>query len=198
MSSDISAAKLPYSRINIDPDMIVVGVCELIKGGVKDVDYSALAKQIYVQMERERGDTAWERFHNMYTPEPNTGCWLWTGTVNVHGYGKFALRKGSIDGAHRASWILHNGSIAPNLYVCHKCDVRSCVNPDHLFLGTCKENAQDMVRKGRHKPPKKLTDDQVREIRQNRQSSRQMAIRYKVCVSTIEHIKNRKHYANVE
>jgi len=86
------------------------------------------------------------------------GCWIWTGAKLPKGYGLIC-----IDGitreritASRASWIIHNGPISTNkLHVCHHCDVPACVNPEHLFLGTAKDNLQDASRKGRMSVPGK-------------------------------------------
>lgn len=78
------------------------------------------------------------------------GCWLWQGGKTVRGYG--TIRIAGRDGyAHRASWIIHYGPIPSGQYVCHTCDNPTCVNPSHLFLGTQKDNIQDMVNKGRHR-----------------------------------------------
>jgi len=97
-----------------------------------------------------------ERFEANYIPEPNSGCFLWTASVHVRtGYGKIGLNKHSIL-AHRAAWMLYRGEIPEGLCVLHRCDVRSCVRPEHLFLGTRASNFQDMVAKGRYRNPKQM------------------------------------------
>lgn len=115
-----------------------------------------------------------ERFCTKYCVAAS-GCWEWTGGFTRGGYGRF--RMGSVaDGtrgqrrAHRVSWELFHGPIPNGYDVCHACDNPPCVNPDHLFLGTRKDNMVDMRRKGRaaaneRHPQAKLTDGQVAEIR---------------------------------
>jgi hypothetical protein len=106
------------------------------------------------------------------------GCWLWTGRFNNMGYGKICSGDGE-QYAHRVSWALANGSVPAGLFVCHRCDNPACINPDHLFLGTQKDNMQDCKDKGRFNSPKrmasvrkgtsintnKLTEDDVRDVR---------------------------------
>jgi hypothetical protein len=96
--------------------------------------------------------TLLERFNAKWTPEPFSGCWLWTGEMQAKGYARIAFN-GKPALAHRVSWFLHNGQIPDGLDVCHRCDVRSCVNPAHLFIGTRRDNMQDALRKGRMKFP---------------------------------------------
>lgn len=89
------------------------------------------------------------RFERSYIPEPNSGCWLWLGVPSGnHGYGRIKRGSNTVM-AHRASWEKSNGSIPEGLLVLHKCDNPSCVNPDHLFLGTQQDNENDKVSKGR-------------------------------------------------
>lgn len=83
-------------------------------------------------------------------PEPNSGCWLWEKAVDRGGYGVVRPDYDLLR-AHRLSYEIYNGKADERLYVLHRCDVRCCVNPDHLFLGTHADNMQDMVRKGRGK-----------------------------------------------
>lgn len=95
-----------------------------------------------------------DRFMQFVSPEPNSGCWLWLGYTNHRGYGRFgvgSITDGSsrMDMAHRISYQLHRGEIPAGFFVCHRCDTPSCVNPDHLFLGSRQDNATDMATKNR-------------------------------------------------
>lgn len=93
-----------------------------------------------------------ERFMAKVEPEPMSGCWLWTACCNERGYGMYYLpSSGSLEkiGAHRAAWLLFRGPIPAGLHVLHSCDVRSCVNPDHLRTGTQQDNLSDMAAKQR-------------------------------------------------
>ena len=99
-------------------------------------------------------------------------CWLWQGAPNQKGYGQttYAGRKNLV--VHRLIWMMNFGHIPDGMEVCHKCDVRNCIRPSHLFLGTHLENMQDCVAKDRHtrgarNQHAKLTDEQVREIKRD-------------------------------
>lgn len=77
------------------------------------------------------------------------GCWIYRGAVNTNGYPQVSINR-SIWLAHRLSYTITFGPIPQGLKVCHKCDVRNCINPNHLFLGTQKDNIDDMLKKGRN------------------------------------------------
>ena len=96
-----------------------------------------------------------ERLEQMSIPEPNSGCYLWTGRTGEFGHGRM-LVDGKGEPAHRISWVLAGGSVPKGLSVLHKCDNPVCVRPDHLFLGTQKTNVRDMIAKGRGHSPSDL------------------------------------------
>lgn len=96
------------------------------------------------------------------------GCWLWLGSTNNSGYGNFYC--GGLHHAHRYSWALKNGDIPFGMQINHHCDNRLCVNPDHLYSGTKKQNSRDMIVRGRvsrgsNRPIAKLTESDIPFIR---------------------------------
>lgn len=123
-------------------------------------------------------------------------CWTWAGATNNRGYGKLnggpALRFAVVL-AHRVSFAIHNGWTPGELEVCHRCDNPSCVNPDHLFIGTHTENLHDARRKGRivreeNHPRAKLTKRKVTAIRKaigGGMPRKSIAVEYGVSESTI-------------
>ena len=76
-----------------------------------------------------------------------TGCWEFTGARKAGGYGHMKFEDG-YQGAHRVSYRIYKGDIPHGMFVCHHCDNPPCFNPDHLWLGTVQDNADDMIRKG--------------------------------------------------
>lgn len=97
-----------------------------------------------------KGQTLKERFDQLWTPEPFSGCWLWIGSCDPKGYGRFMFN-GVKGFAHRAAWLIRHGSLSSiqGKLVCHKCDTPCCVNPEHLFAVTHRDNLYDQMAKGR-------------------------------------------------
>lgn len=132
---------------------------------------------------------------------PRTKCWVYGGASYKRPYGTFKL-DGKLLRTNRASWQLHNGPIPDGMHVCHHCDRPSCVNPDHLFLGTAQENKADSVSKDRHMrgeraPFAKLTTADVIKIRADTRSLEEISKDYGVSYKAIDHVKRRKNWKHV-
>lgn len=144
-----------------------------------------------------------ERLEKYSYPEPNTGCWIWTGSIGKLGYGRFAY-KGKNLMAYRVSYAFHKGEIPKGLHVCHSCDNPMCVNPDHLFLGTPKDNMTDRKNKGRNACQKgelngnsKLTKEQVMVIRSSTSHPNELGKIYGVAPQHIIKIKKLKAWTHI-
>lgn len=147
-----------------------------------------------------------ERFLAKISRDSEKGCWLWQGLVRPDGYG--AMRyEGREQGTHRVAWKLFLGRIGPKQVVCHRCDTRACVNPEHLFLGTALDNAQDMAQKGRSLRGEKhgsakLTTLQVSRIKvmlaEDKMFMSEIAREFGVSQTAIHAIKSGKTWRHVE
>lgn len=150
-------------------------------------------------------------------PEPNTGCWLWLGRADSCGYGCVDVRrngKKTTTSAHRIAYAAYFGPVPKRACVCHRCDMRLCVNPTHLFLGTHADNMADKVAKGRQArgpgvvPPANsgtkrlhlLTVDEVLAVRAcvaNGERYADVALRFNVSLGTIGMIARRVTWRDV-
>jgi hypothetical protein len=122
----------------------------------------------------------------------SSGCWIWKLRANSEGYGQAWNGKKTV-AAHRLSYGAFIAPIPPGLLVCHKCDVPLCVNPDHLFLGSVKDNQQDAFNK-RVSPRKnsKLSVDDVRAIFSDQRTMDEIASDYQITRTNVIHIKKRR------
>lgn len=134
-------------------------------------------------------------------------CWLWTGCVNKNGYGVIKINRKYVR-SHRISWELCNGLIPKDLCVLHKCDVRHCVNPKHLFLGSRDENNKDRANKNRSfhsvgelSTSSVLKEKDIKEIRGKyipyKYSANLLAKEYEVAQTTIINIIKRKTWKHI-
>ncbi len=135
----------------------------------------------------------WNRINNF-----GDACWLWGGSVLQSGYGRF----GQNEYVHRYSWKLHNGQIPDGIFVCHHCDTKLCVNPDHLFLGTALDNTRDMHSKWRHEHGErhhgaKLKDNDIRIIRSSDGTNKDLAKIFCVTPGLISKIQTRKIWVHI-
>lgn len=146
------------------------------------------------------------RFAERVSPEPTSGCWLWTGAFDKDGYGFLSMGNRKTR-AHRVSWMLTHNEDPGDLLVCHRCDNPACVNPGHLFLGTPADNDADRDAKGRGNPARgeaqgfaRLTSEDVREIRYlaGEFSQGSLADMYGVSQATISDIVCRRTWKHIE
>lgn len=151
---------------------------------------------------RKMKKSLYERFIEKIGPVNENGCRLWLGATARNGYGNFGIAGGKTINVHRLAYMIFIGAIPDGMDVCHTCDVRRCVNQDHLFLGTRLENIQDMVKKGRgcrgeKQGASKLTESQVREIMASKETGISLAKKYGVGPQQISRIKNGLRWKHV-
>lgn len=135
-------------------------------------------------------------------------CWNWLGAKNWTGYACMTVKGWHEQRANRVSWRLHRGDIPDGIKVLHKCDNRQCTNPDHLFLGTQRDNIVDMFQKGRkdntgtHNARAKLTESDVIEIRRllavKEITQAEMARRFKISEGMIGFIKRGESWTHIK
>jgi hypothetical protein len=128
-------------------------------------------------------------------------CWLWKGQRGTHGYGMFGLGR-QVVRAHRFAWMASRGPIPAGQEVCHRCDVKLCVNPAHLFVGSHRANHLDAVCKGRKRAwgVQKLNAVQVIDIRARAAAGtlqRSLAADFGVSEGTVSQIVNRRTWAHL-
>lgn len=127
-------------------------------------------------------------------------CWWWRGAIASTGYGSMERELGIWITSHRAAWILSGHEPPPSgMYICHHCDNRACVNPDHLFLGSPADNSLDMAVKGRHGLAK-LNPDDVRLLRKMAQESvplSQIAAHFGMSKASASKVALRRTYRHV-
>ena len=145
-----------------------------------------------------------ERIEALSVKEPNSGCWLWEGSVHGKGYGHIWYN-GSNRKAHRVSYEVYTGEIPSGMVVMHKCDNPSCVNPSHLSLGTNQDNMDDRNNKGRQARGEtsgnaKLKADDVIFIRENfgKYTKHELVKMFGVTYPTICNVLAKRIWAHIE
>jgi hypothetical protein len=165
-----------------------------------------MPRGIYKQ--KGRNGTLEERFWKYALSEPNSGCWIWIGSLARSGYGQIQNSKTrQPETAHTLSWRINCGPIPDDVHVLHQCDQRWCCNPDHLFLGTNTDNIHDAqckgrlrgrnVAKGEESGLAKLTSVAVREIRASEETLAVLAKRFGVTMALISAVRHRKIWKHI-
>ena len=141
--------------------------------------------------------------------EKTSGCWLWKGTkFHDHGYGAFGIREKTETGGyrtkvyytHRFVFEITKGEIPKGMLIMHSCDNRLCVNPNHLSVGSWKDNSDDMIKKGRQVAPgRKLTDEQIGQVRSRwpKEPMQKLANEYDVSLACIRGICRNRTWRNL-
>lgn len=142
-----------------------------------------------------RGMTLAEKLAGRSSADPHSGCLLWTGPRTPDGYGIVWHEQTNLL-VHREAWKLANGDIPSEMFVCHRCDVRNCINPEHMFLGSPQDNMDDKMMKGRHRTPRgeehpaaKLTAEAVARIRTDTRPTKIIADEFGVSEGAIRHVR---------
>ena len=141
-----------------------------------------------------------KRFEGRISHHKN-GCWIWAGSKDKVGYGYFSI-KGKTLKSHRVSYYIYKGEIPEKMMVCHSCDMPSCVNPEHLWIGTAKQNMQDRDRKmrglhGERNHRSIMGEHLVIYIRNSTLGVSELARNYGVSIGAISGIKKRRTWKHV-
>ena len=144
-----------------------------------------------------------QRFEEKIEMIPECGCWIWTAATNIHGYGLFIFN-GKMQSTHRISWQVYRGAIPAGMFILHRCDTRLCVNPNHLRIGTQKENIQECHSKGRagykfgeHNGQSILLESQVLQIMSDSREHYIIAKDYNISSSLVSALKKGKRWQHI-
>lgn len=134
---------------------------------------------------------------------PESGCWIWMKSVNHRGYGRVGFGVGENFSAHRASYEQKYGPIPNGLMALHHCDVPSCINPDHIFLGTQQDNMTDKVAKkrqavGEFHGMSKLTEQQAMRAKFGKEKPTELAKEFGCSAVIIRQIRQGKYWKYLE
>ena len=143
-----------------------------------------------------KGKSLRERFDAQVSPEPTSGCWLWTGALS-RGYGNIQVDGRKVLATKASMWLYGSVPLDDRRWRLHKCDNRACVNPDHLYAGTATENGRDRCKRGRGK---ELRVDDVLRIRdrlRNGATQASIAREFNRSQGAISFIANRKTWGYV-
>lgn len=153
--------------------------------------------------------SVWERIEKYTMPEPNSGCWLWTGACDNDGYARITI--GSLKDNSKRSAVVSRlvcekiHGLPDNMLALHKCDNPNCINPDHIYPGTQKQNTKDCIDRNRRTQIKRgeennmavLKPEEVLHIRSSEQRGVDLAARYGVSQATISIIRSRKIWRHI-
>ncbi len=124
------------------------------------------------------------------------GCWIWQGSIRDKRYGRIYTNNTKVS-AHRASYIVHKGEIPEGLFICHLCNVTACVNPEHLYAGTHRQNMADRSDLKGHRILTDLEVNHIRSLKKDKVTGREIADQYGMCISTIFAIAKMETYKDV-
>jgi hypothetical protein len=143
-------------------------------------------------------------FEERTSVNKETGCIEWTRHTNVNGYGTLKYKRKQRM-AHRFMWEYKYGAIPEGKIICHKCDNRKCINPEHLFLGTTQDNVDDKMKKGRFVASSgekngysKLTKEQIIAIRDDVRPQTKIALDYGISQSNVSIIKRKQSWSHID